>query len=146
MTLIGCHSPGETSRALADAPPPEGWQYVPGAGLCGPALWPALDRALRSIWTATATPITITQLRAQGVDLPLPESDEALIAVLDRLPGWIVARGSLFDVDIRPTDYPSAAAEPESDAVTTAPRTGGGGPARAPRRSKGPRTPRPSLL
>jgi predicted nuclease of restriction endonuclease-like RecB superfamily len=146
MTLIGCHSPGETSRALADAPPPEGWQYVPGAGLCGPALWPALDQTLRSIWTATTTPFTIAQLRARSADLPLPGSDDALIAVLDRLPGWIVTRGSLFDMDIRPADYHAAAAGPESGAVTAALRTGGGRAARASRRSKGTRTPRPSLL
>jgi predicted nuclease of restriction endonuclease-like RecB superfamily len=143
MALVGCHSPGEASRALAETPPPDGWQYVPGVGLCSPALWPALDSALRSAWAAAETPLTVAAVRNQTADLTLPETDNALITLLERLPGWTVARGSLFDVAIRPAD--GAPAGTPSEPVP--PRSAAGRAIGAPRRRvRTGQTPRPPLF
>jgi predicted nuclease of restriction endonuclease-like RecB superfamily len=112
-TVLGCHGPGEMARVLTAAPPPAGWEYMPGAGLCGPSLRDGLTGALRRAWAdgAAADGLPLARVRALLPDAALPESDAALAAVVERLPGWCVAHGSLFEeARVRPAEAAPAPA------------------------------------
>lgn len=119
--MLGCHSPGEILRALTAAPPPAGWEYLPGAGLCGPALRAAVSAALEGAWAAggPAARLTPADLRALLPDAALPESDDALAALLERLPACTVVRGSLFEVEVRPPVPASRPTPPLPDPLSS---------------------------
>lgn len=101
---LDCHSPGEVLRVLASAPLPHGWQHLPGAGLGGPALRASVAAALTDCWEQRGTDavLTLDEVRALLPGRALPETEDALVALLERLPVCIVARPSLFEVQVRP--------------------------------------------
>jgi hypothetical protein len=130
-SALDCHSPGEVLRVLAAVPLPEGWEHLPGAGLCGPALREALASALLDAWERHgADVLSIHAVRSLLPDRSLPEVDDALAAVLERLPVCIVARPSLFDVEVRPVNERSASPDAALGQDMPAPR-GSRAPARA---------------
>ena len=129
--LLGCHSPGEIVRALAGALPP-GWEYVAGAGLCGPSLRAALSSTLEEAWARSPdAALTPADVRALLPDTRLPATDDGLVALLERTPACAVARPSLFAVEVRPPGS-SAAPTPPSPADAPAPPSSG-----RPRRATG---------
>jgi predicted nuclease of restriction endonuclease-like RecB superfamily len=109
-TLLGCYSPGEVARTLAAVPPPNGWEYVPGAGLLGASLRLELSVALEQVWRTRAADAVLSpaDVRALASGATLPAGDEALAAVLERLPACRVVRGSLFQVAVYPAAAPDA--------------------------------------
>ncbi len=109
--LLGCYTDGEVAQALAAAPPPPGWQDIPGAGLCSTALRNRLSTALSVHWqeAGEGARLTLAGVRALGVS-PLPETDEALLALLATLPACRLAHESLFEPAVLPRE--SAVSEP----------------------------------
>jgi predicted nuclease of restriction endonuclease-like RecB superfamily len=107
---LGCHTPGEVQRVLQEHRLPEGWTYIPGAGLCGPALRATLLEALTRHW-AVAGPtarLTLTDVRALLPGVTLPEMDTALAALLARLDACTLVQTSLFEVVVGPSTALSA--------------------------------------
>ena len=122
--LLGCHSPGEVVRALAGALPP-GWEYIAGAGLCGPSLRVALSSALEEVWVRSPdAALTPAAVRALLPDTPLPATDEGLAALLERIPACSVARPSLFAVEVRPPGFSAAPAAPDAADAPAPPSSG----------------------
>jgi hypothetical protein len=111
---LRCYSPGELQRVLASIALPEGWEHLPGAGLCGPALREALARVVSGAWQQRAgdAALALGEVRALCPALPLPETDDALAAILDRLPVCRVVRPSLFEVEVRPPGEAAPAHRP----------------------------------
>ena len=113
--LLGCHSPGEVVRAIAMAPPPDGWLHVPGAGLCSAALRASIATALAEAWTDAGDEarLSLAGVRALLTGAPLPETDDGLTALLERLPeSCSIVRDSLFLVEVRPPGVPPSFAAP----------------------------------
>ena len=151
--LLGCHSPGEVARTLAATPLPADWTHLPGAGLIGPHLRAALDSTLTEAWEAGGpdTRLALADLRARMPDAALPESDEALTALLEQLPSCRVVRGSLFTVELCPPGSERSEADGISaddrsapagkvPASVNNPAAGSAGPSPARRRRAAPRT------
>lgn len=126
LATLGCYSTGEVVRLLDERSPPDGWQYLPGFGLCGAALRSVLTTTLNEVWREKGpdTPLTLGNLRARLAGRQLPADDSALAAVLDRLPACVVVRDSLFDLTLRapgvtasgkPTTSPATGPSPEDD-------------------------------
>jgi predicted nuclease of restriction endonuclease-like RecB superfamily len=107
---LGCHTPGEVQRVLQAHALPEGWLYVPGAGLCGPALRATLHEALTRHW-AVAGPearLTLAQVRALLPGAALPAADAALAALLARIDACTLVQASLFELVVGPPTARSA--------------------------------------
>jgi predicted nuclease of restriction endonuclease-like RecB superfamily len=125
--VLGCYTPGEVARVLASAPPPAGWEYVPGAGLASATLRETVSSALTAAWgDAPASGLTLADLRMLVSEPCLPADDQALVALLSRLPGCVLAGESLFDVVLLPPGEPRPTA-------SAAPAAGRDRPARPPK-------------
>lgn len=110
---LSCHTPGEVQRVLQAHAPPEGWLYVPGAGLCGPALRAALNEALARHWAGAGPEarLTLAGVRALLPNAALPATDAALAALLAQIEACTLVQSSLFEVVVGPPSTPSAGRE-----------------------------------
>lgn len=109
--VLGCQNTGEVLRALADSPPPAGWEHVTGAGLWSDELRQVLTTALQRLRDAGSGPLSLPDFRRLS-GIVLPTDDEALVSLLERLPDCVIERLSLFELQVRPLP---AATTPASD-------------------------------